>query len=54
MWLSSRITDEINVRIIRHGVDFDRTVAVFSLFRLCLNVSLKVSRNRVSKLLLGC
>jgi len=45
----SRIKDEVDVSIIKHGVDFDRTVALASSLGLRLNVLPKVPHNRVSE-----
>lgn len=45
----SRIKDEVDVSIIRYGVDFDRTLALASSLGLRLNVLPKVPHERVNK-----
>jgi len=45
----SRIRDEVNISIIKYGVDFDRTVALASSLDLHLNVLPKVPHNRVNE-----
>ena len=45
----SRIKDEVDVSIIRYGVDFDRTLALASSLGLRLNVLPKVPHDRVRK-----
>ncbi|MDH5753975.1 MAG: glycosyltransferase, partial [Candidatus Bathyarchaeota archaeon] len=45
----SRVKDEVDVSIIRYGVDFDRTVALASSLGLRLNVLPKVPHDRVSE-----
>jgi len=45
----SRIKDEVDVSIIRYGVDFDRTVGLASSLGLRLNVLPKVPHDQVNK-----
>jgi glycosyltransferase involved in cell wall biosynthesis len=45
----SRIRDEVEVSIIKYGVDFNRTVDLASSLGLCLNVLPKVAHERMSK-----